>query len=294
MRQMIAKYALTARRSGARLVFCAGADSIPWDLAAFLVNQRLVEKGERMVRIDCFNEGVVKMSGGTLKTALLKIDGVRTSINKKLEFDPLRAISENEEELTKSPCSTKILLDTCVKKDSLIKQWVGLSIMGFGNSRVVLRSNALNQYHEKFTYREVWTYQHFTKSINTLFKLILLATCVILRPLRWLLLKMGALPSPGGGPSEKEMAKNYLIVDAIGKGSGGSQVSIRITFNEDIGYIDTARMLVESGLCFVFQSNECVSEGGAYTSSRAMGNVLYRRLEQSGTEFEFDPHRSEV
>ena len=40
-----------------------------------------------------------------------------------------------------------------------------------------------------------------------------------------------------------------------------------MTFPDDPGYRDTARMLVESGLCFVLNQNEIKVGGGFWTTA---------------------------
>lgn len=285
VRQMIVKYQLKASQNGSRIVFCAGADSIPWDLATLKLNDKMIEKNEKLIKVEHINEGKAKFSGGSLKTILLKIDGERISNVKNIGFDPLRADSnkQNNDELEERTFKTKINLPKLFYKK--LNKWCGFSVIGLGNSRVVLRSNSIIQYHENFEYKESWASKYFINLFNQQFLLLVLGTCILLRPLRWLMFKTGLLPSPGSGPSEEYMTTNYLIIDSIGTGSNGSEVSMQTIYNEDIAYIDTARMLVESGLCFVFESEKCIKRGGLFTPAIAFGNLLYTRLENSGTQF---------
>ena len=58
-------------------------------------------------------------------------------------------------------------------------------------------------------------------------------------------------------------------------------------FPTDPGYRDTARMLVESGLCFAIadQEQQIKVGGGLYTPAACQGDVLLNRLVSTGCTF---------
>lgn len=288
VREMIDNYGAQARQSGARIVFCCGADSVPWDLACLLLREKLAQKGETLVRTDHFNEGKSSFSGGTLKSFVLKLDGHVTKDAQKLPFDPLMAEYSDSGELIKSASKTRIKSDLMMGKDKLTPGWTGVSLIGFGNARVVSRSNAVLHYDDKFVYREAAVMPHFVNAFNFYVWLVLLTTVLLVRPLRWLALELGLLPSPGKGPDQEFLRMSYWIIDSIGHGSDGSKVRLRTTYRKDLGYVDTARIMVESGLCFIFGSDRCESRGGMYTPAVCFGESLKDRLEKTGTGFEFD------
>jgi len=60
-----------------------------------------------------------------------------------------------------------------------------------------------------------------------------------------------------------------------------------MTFKGDPGYRETARMLGEAGLCFVFNNDELKLGGGMHTTASGLGKVLLKRLVDSGTTFDF-------
>ena len=287
VREIIDLYGVQARITGARIIFCSGADSIPWDLSTFLMQQKLKEKGEELIKTEHFNDGMGGMSGGTLKTLLMKIDGQVEKKVQRLKFDPLLAQYSSSGDFIKSENKTKAVLDKCPKKVSRIPGWTILSPIGFGNFRIISRSNALLNYQNGFIYREALITPYFINAFNALFGMILLGTIIMLKPLRWIFFKIGFLPSPGQGPDMEKLKKSYLIIEGFGVGSSGSVVNLKTSFNKDVGYVDTARMLVESGLCFVFEEGEIENKGGMFTPASCFGNSLRRRLEDTGTEFEF-------
>ena len=64
-------------------------------------------------------------------------------------------------------------------------------------------------------------------------------------------------------------------------------------FPQDTGYVDTARMLVESGMCLVNTKPEAddqpgsnkIRGGGVYTPAAVLGDDLLKRLIQTGTKW---------
>ncbi len=54
---------------------------------------------------------------------------------------------------------------------------------------------------------------------------------------------------------------------------------------KDPSYRDTARMLVESGLVLVLQSNEITVGGGIWTPAVCFGSLLMKRLITTGCSF---------
>ena len=95
IREMIDLYGAQAKESGARIVFCTGADSLPWDLANILLKEKLEAKGEGLVKAEHFNEGAGFFSGGTLKTLLIKLDGEVTRGKQRLKLDRLVAEADD-------------------------------------------------------------------------------------------------------------------------------------------------------------------------------------------------------
>jgi len=62
-------------------------------------------------------------------------------------------------------------------------------------------------------------------------------------------------------------------------------VSAEMKFHVDAGYMDTARMLAESGLALVLDKDKIAARGGVYTPAACQGRVLLDRLIESGTSF---------
>lgn len=282
----INRYQEAAMKSGARLIFSAGCDSTPWDLATYLVNEK-VEEGDQLAKIDHQNEMQGAFSGGTLSTVLNMIDGrYSCPILPRPKYDVLKQVVDSESNLVKA--QNKFVIDNPLMiKRSPQKKWLGISVFAGGNSRIVSRSHALNNYSDKLIYSESFRYDSLLNCVMTLIGLVVLVTVILLKPLRNLLLKYKVLPSPGEGATAEQMRTHFAIINTEGTTVKGKKIRLCTSFNDDIGYRDTARMLAEAGLCFVFDDDKVKQEGGLYTPASCLGMAYKDRLEASGTEFKF-------
>lgn len=96
------------------------------------------------------------------------------------------------------------------------------------------------------------------------------------------------MPKPGEGPSEKEQKDFFLRVIGYGEGTKGSKVKSTLYFPNDPGYVDTARMLVESGLCLALEESTQNIPGGYHTTASGCGKALMNRLIETGCTFDID------
>ena len=80
----------------------------------------------------------------------------------------------------------------------------------------------------------------------------------------------------------------FLKLIAYASGVEGKSCKAQFYFPTDPGYRDTARILVESGLCFVFDSEEVAPGGGLLTSASCQGQVLLQRLVRTGSHIQVD------
>jgi short subunit dehydrogenase-like uncharacterized protein len=113
-------------------------------------------------------------------------------------------------------------------------------------------------------------------------------------PLAWFAQRF-IVPKPGTGPSEEKLASGFLNVLAEGKGDKGTVVNCSTTFKGDPGYRETARMLGETGLCFVFNNEELKLGGGMHTTASGLGKVLLKRLTDTGTTFDwYNPREDKI
>jgi hypothetical protein len=109
----------------------------------------------------------------------------------------------------------------------------------------------------------------------------------LLNPITSYLLFKFVLPSPGEGPTMKKMTtESFASIYSEGVGTEGTKVESLMYFPACVGYLETARMLVESGLSMALSEEELPSDGGGFFSPAfGLGNVLLHRLTKTGTYF---------
>ena len=169
-----------------------------------------------------------------------------------------------------------------------VKSWIAPFFMAEVNGNVVKRSNALLGYSSEkiLTYSEVQVFPDAFAAFNASVGLALGLLVLAFYPLRFLLIHSNLLPAPGSGPDLKQLQRGFLRITAVGRGGNGSQKSAELFFPNDAGYIDTARMLVESGLSVVSRASSSTPiAGGFYTPAAAMGDTVLDRLIAGGCVF---------
>lgn len=288
VRDMIATHDNNARKSGSRIVHFCGHDCVPWDLMTLMLANKLKENNgeEQLVNVDMYDKIKSSPSGGTLETAfglMFGTDGKKkSSAIKELGFDPLLKQVEAEGASTSSTSARNVSSVEAGKGGQPAR---AMFFMSGVNANCVKRSNALNHYGDKIIYKEGVAFSSMFKAVMFYLQLVLFGLSLYIPPLRWALRKW-VLPKPGEGPSMEEMDKGFLKLTGVGKGSKGSSATATLSFKVDPGYKDTARMLVESALCLSLQDKELKQrKGGVYTPAACQGEVLLKRLCDTGSAF---------
>jgi short subunit dehydrogenase-like uncharacterized protein len=178
--------------------------------------------------------------------------------------------------------------------DIASKRWDAPFVMALINSEVVGWSHALRSTQETtmLEYREAMVQPDFKTAFVNHFGLIMFSS-LMFNPITRHLLKSFVIPKPGEGPSMKVMDQvHYLCILGEGIGVNGNRVESIMYFSKDAGYLETARMLVEAGLCLALQEDQLPQVGGETgggfsTPSTALGNVLMARLLDTGTTYSY-------
>jgi short subunit dehydrogenase-like uncharacterized protein len=158
--------------------------------------------------------------------------------------------------------------------------------MAFVNAEVVKRSNVLRNHGGDLEYTEGRVFPDFKSAFTNTWELFMFFTVLSNPMLAHTSFVKKNLPSPGQGPSEKQMTQGYLKVTSVGIGSKGSEVSSCVFFPRDPGYRDTARMLMESAILLGFDEEVIAGQGGVLTTSAAFGpDKLFASLKEGGTEY---------
>ena len=282
VQKMAATWETTAQQTGAKIVSLCGHDSIPWDLMTYKMAQILKEeRGEDLASITIRDECLSAPSGGTLLTMSL---GMAGKLVQAPATDPFLAKSKNP--------ALKVVNHLPMSISKTILPWNGQGkytspfVMSIVNMQVVEWSQALRGSSIPLTYSEYSIHSDFKTAFVSYFGLIGFVTA-LLNPITASLLEKFVLEKPGGGPSMDTMEnESFLVLQADGVGSKGTQAEAVMYFSRDPGYLDTARMVVETGLSMALTEDQLpIKEGGFWTPSVALGDVLLKRLQDTGTYF---------
>ena len=261
MYEMIDAHQDTAKKSGARIVFSCGFDSIPFDLGVYFVQQAAQEKYGKPAkhvrgRVRAMNG---EFSGGTIAS----LGATMATLKEKPE---LIQVLSNPFSLTEGFEGPAQLDDSKVLLDEKLNMWVAPFVMAPINTKNIHRSNALlgHAYGEDFCYDEMMIAgegeegKQIADAMNSS------------NP-------MGGdnLPQPGEGPSKVSREQGNYDVLFFADFDEGS-IEARVTGDMDPGYGSTSKMIAESALCLI-QDCEDLS-GGMYTPAPAMGEKLIKRL----------------
>ena len=270
MYEMINAHKETAQKSGARIVFSCGFDSIPFDLGVYFVQNAAKEKFGKPAphvrgRVKAMNG---EFSGGTIAS----LGATMSTLKEKPELIKVLA---NPFSLTEGFEGPSQLDDSKPLLDEKMNMWLAPFVMAPINTKNIHRSNALldHAYGKDFCYDEMMIAgegdegEQIAKAMSSG------------NP-------MGGdnVPQPGEGPSKESREQgNYdvLFFADLEEGSIGA----RVTGDMDPGYGSTSKMIAESALCLVQDCPDLA--GGIYTPAPSMGEKLIDRLiKKAGLTFD--------
>ena len=263
MRQMIDAHEAAARKSGARIVFSCGYDSLPFELGVWFLQEAAKKQlGSTAPRV----KGRVRkmkgtFSGGTAASmkAIFAAAANDPSLIPMLR-DPF--VLTPGFEGPKQPPGNKPLFD----ED--LDMWVAPFVMANINTRNVHRSNFLLgfPYGKDFVYDEMMVAGPKDTGEATA-KAIVAGNN-----------KLGAQggPKPGEGPSKEERESGYFDLLFVGFAPDGRQIRAVVTGDRDPGYGSTSKMIAECAICLRRDTPDV--PGGIWTPGVAMKDALIKRL----------------
>lgn len=287
MAQMIASLQAPAARSGARIVFSCGFDSIPFDLGVVFLQQAMQERfGSPAVEVRS-RVRVMKgaMSGGTAASALATFE--QTARNPALT----RAM-DDPFALTPGFSGVPQPDDSSAAFDDWVNAWSGPFVMATINTKNVHRTHLLrgHPWGTDFRYSERMLTgggprgQAKARALarRTRIQNLLLG----FGPTRKLIGRL-ALPQPGQGPGKAAREAGRYEVLITGQTARGERLSVLVKGDRDPGYGSTSKMISESALCLLQDLDRRATPGGVWTAGSAMGLALVRRLQaRAGLSFE--------
>jgi short subunit dehydrogenase-like uncharacterized protein len=293
MRDAIDRFDALAQESGARIVHGCGFDSIPSDLGVLALHEAAAADGEGAGALEDTTLVVRAMkggaSGGTIASLKGTVDDARSDRQlARVLLDPYALSPDREAEPSLGAEGDM----RTIANDRELGMWIGPFIMGTINTRVVRRSNALQDwaYGRRFRYREVMGFGAGPLAAAQAGAVAggvgALAVGLAIPPTRAVLDRV--LPSPGEGPSESKRRNGFFRIEIHTRTSSGARYLCRVAAQGDPGYQATSVMLGESSLCLAFDEEKLPQRAGVLTPATAMGDALIERLRTAGQTLEVE------
>jgi short subunit dehydrogenase-like uncharacterized protein len=284
MRDTIDRWHAPAKSSGARIVHNCGFDSIPSDIGVLTLHEAAGELTDTTLVVRRMRGGV---SGGTLASLKGTVDDVKKDRSlAKVLGDPYALSPDRDAE---PQLGKEADLRGAEHSDEL-GTWFGPFVMAPVNTRVVRRSNALQDwaYGRRFRYREVMDFGAGVvgraKALGMGGGMMALTAGLALPPSRFVLDHV--LPDPGEGPKEELVRRGFFVIEIHARTSAGERRVCRVEAQGDPGYGATSVMLGESALCLALDGDRLPDRAGVLTPATAMGSVLADRLRAAGQTFD--------
>jgi short subunit dehydrogenase-like uncharacterized protein len=290
MARMVARLQPLAEKSGARIVFSCGFDSIPFDLGVVYLQAEAQQRfgqpfGEVRGRVARLKGAA---SGGTLASMMETIEAIRR--------EP-RLIKElvNPFALTPGFKGPRQPDDQTAEYDDWADAWSGPFVMATINTKNVHRSNSLrgHPWGEGFTYSEKLLTgrpgqgDKGRKKAKALARFTQLQNLLLgFTPTRALLRRF-VLTQPGDGPNAAAREAGHYEIWFTGRTAAGQTLRAIVKGDRDPGYGSTCKLISEAALCLVQDVGREATPGGVWTPGSAMGLALVRRLQaRAGLSFE--------
>ncbi len=281
------RYDAVARASGARIVHACGYDSVPSDLAVLLLHRRCTADDAgtlRTVRTVATARGGV--SGGTVASmrGIAELS-LRSRSVRRLLADPFSLSPDRgaEPDVPQPP-------DAPLPRRGRDGRWTTPFVMASFNSRVVRRSNALQDwgYGRTLRYGEVMGVGSGPRgavlaagiSAGLAVGLGLVAAASATAPTRALLDRV--LPGPGTGPDAATRERGWFRMTVDATTTHGRRYRAVAGGPGDPGYAATAVMLGEAGLALALDEPHLPDRAGSLTPASGLGDVLVDRLRAAG------------
>jgi short subunit dehydrogenase-like uncharacterized protein len=265
MRTMIDAHDATAKKSGARIVFSCGFDSIPFDLGVWFLEQEAIKRhGKPAPRV---KGRVRKMQGGASGGTIASL----TETMKAAARDPrIIGLLRSSFALTpgfEGPAQPSGMIP---EYDSATGTWAAPFVMAAINTKNVHRSNFLlgHHYGKDFAYDEM-----VMTTIGDAGKAIAEGIATALKSANPF--GAGPQPKPGEGPSAEQREAGFFDILFIGEYPDGTSVRASVTGDRDPGYGSTSKMIAESALTLL----ENDTPGGVVTPGAIIAAPLIKRLQ---------------
>ena len=268
MRHMIDAHEADAKRTGARIVFSCGFDSIPFDLGVLTLQDAARARfGKPVPRV---KGRVRKMQGGFSGGTAASLKATLAAAAREPSLFKLLA---SPFALTPGFSGPHQPTGLIPEYDKTLGAWVAPFIMAPINTKNVHRTNFLlgHAYGEDFRYDEM-----MVAGLGDIGK----AAAEAISKLNPLASDKG--PKPGEGPSKEERDNGHYDLLFVGLMEDGARLDAVVTGDRDPGYGSTSKMIAETARLLA----ETEGAGGVWTPGALLGTALRDRLqERAGLTF---------
>jgi short subunit dehydrogenase-like uncharacterized protein len=274
MRRVIDAHQATAERSGARVMFSCGYDSLPFELGVFFCQEAAKKTiGAPIARV----KGRVRAMKGTFSGG--------TAASTKAIFDAaakdqsILALLRDPFALTPGFSGPKQPPGNRPVYDEDLQTWSTPFFMANINTRNVHRSNALLgfPYGRDFVYDEMQITGPGEEGEAKAKRMMAASNN----------LASSAVPKPGEGPSKEERETGYYDLLFVGVAPDGRQVRASVRGDRDPGYGSTSKMIAECAICLLRDTPDVPA--GIWTPGAAMQHRLIKRLvDHAGLTFQVE------
>lgn len=273
MHDMIKAHETDAMKSGARIVFSCGFDSVPFDLGVLVLQEEAKKRfGAPLPRV---KTRVGKMegtfSGGTAASG-------KATMERAMKDPAVMAVLRDPFSLTMGFTGPDQPHGMAPMEDEDFDSWAAPFVMAPINTRNIHRSNAMmdHGYGKDFVYDEMMLTGPGEKGEKAA---------------NWVAnnntLGGDDAPKPGEGPSKAEREAGHYDIAILGKNEDGETLRVGVTGDKDPGYGSTSKIIAEAAICLVKECEDL--PGGIYTPAPAMGMKLVKRLrENAGLTFDIE------
>ena len=284
MRETIDRFDSTARESGARIVHTCGFDSVPSDIGMLVLHEAAGELADATLVVRRMRGGV---SGGTLASLKGTVDEVKRDRSLvKLLGDPYALSPDRAAEPSLGDEGDL----RGAEHSAELGTWLGPFVMAQVNTRVVRRSNALQEwaYGRGLRYREVMAFGSGVagraKALGMGGGLVALSAGLAMPPSRWVLDRI--LPDPGEGPKEDLVRNGFYEIEIHARTPDGARWMCDVKAKGDPGYGATRVILGEAALALGLDGEKLPDRVGVLTPATGIGLHLAERLRAAGQTFD--------
>jgi len=262
MRDMIDAHEAEAKRTGARIVFSCGFDSIPFDLGVLTLQEAAASIfGRPAPRV---KGRVRKMQGGFSGGTAASLKATLAAAARQ---PSLVKLLTNPFALTPDFSGPSQPAGIVPGFDDTLNAWVAPFVMAPINTKNVHRTNHLlnHAWGTDFVYDEM-----MIAGLGDVGR----AAAEAISKLNPFAGDKG--PKPGEGPSKAERDAGFYDLLFVGLMPGGERIDAVVTGDRDPGYGSTSKMIAEAALCVGQDVPDAA--GGVWTPGALMGGPLRDRL----------------